>query len=146
MANLATAASREFKTQKDYQRTSIISLHRLRGRFAERAKGSERAPLFETQEEAIAHAKKLNPNDHPDLERVRNTESGGRDKWRAVKIAFNSGTSETPNTLTIIPLKYRERRTETRCRNLGRVILRHFDSGGLGAHLGEPTAPTPTNE
>jgi hypothetical protein len=56
------------------------------GRFAVRAKGSEHASaLFDTQEKAIAHAKKLNPNDHPDVERVRNTESGGRDKWRADK-------------------------------------------------------------
>jgi hypothetical protein len=28
-----------------------------------------------------------NPNDHPDEERVRNVESGGRDKWRADKYA-----------------------------------------------------------
>jgi hypothetical protein len=54
------------------------------GRFAVRAKGSERASaLFETQQEAIAHAKKLNPDDHPDVERVRNTETGGRDQCRS---------------------------------------------------------------
>jgi hypothetical protein len=54
------------------------------GGFAVRAKGSERASaLFETQQEAIAHAKKLNPDDRPDVERVRNTETGGRDQWRS---------------------------------------------------------------
>jgi hypothetical protein len=31
---------------------------------------------------------------------------------------------------TIIPLGYRVKCTESGCRNLGRVILRHFDSGG----------------
>ena len=37
------------------------------GKFAVRAKGSERASgLFDTQAEAIAYAKKLNPSDHPD--------------------------------------------------------------------------------
>jgi len=36
-----------------------------------------------TQREAIEHAKHLNPNNHPDLERVRNTERGSRDKWRS---------------------------------------------------------------
>jgi hypothetical protein len=52
-------------------------------RLAVRAKGSEREQRrFDTQDEAIA-AKKLNPNDHPDVERVRNTESGGRDQWRS---------------------------------------------------------------
>jgi Uncharacterized protein conserved in bacteria (DUF2188) len=57
------------------------------GRFAVRAKGSERSAILDTQEEAIARAKESNPNDHPDEERVRNVESGGRDKWRADKYA-----------------------------------------------------------
>jgi len=53
-------------------------------KFAVRAKGSDRASaLFDTQAEAIAHARELNPNDHPDVERVRHTASGGPDKWRA---------------------------------------------------------------
>jgi hypothetical protein len=38
--------------------------------------------------------------------------------------------SESPKILTIIPLGYRARCTEAGCRNLGRVILRHFDAGG----------------
>jgi uncharacterized protein YdaT len=53
------------------------------GKFAVRAKGSDRASgLFETQAEAIARVKELNPADHPDVERVRETETGGPDKWR----------------------------------------------------------------
>jgi hypothetical protein len=54
------------------------------GRFAIRAKGSTRASaVFDTQEQAIAHVKQMNPNDHPDVERVRNVSSGGRDQWRS---------------------------------------------------------------
>ena len=52
------------------------------GKFAVRAKGSDRASaLFDTQAEAIAHARTLNPADHPDVERVREVGSGP-DKWR----------------------------------------------------------------
>ncbi len=54
------------------------------GKFAIRAKGSKRASfLVSTQEEAIAKVKRLNPEDHPDVERVRQREEGGPDKWRA---------------------------------------------------------------
>jgi hypothetical protein len=38
-----------------------------------------------TQEEAIGRAKQLNPNDHPDVERIRHTPQGGPDKWRPAK-------------------------------------------------------------
>jgi hypothetical protein len=56
------------------------------GRYAVRAKGSERASgLRATQEEARALAKKLNPDDHADVEHVRNTKDGVRDKWRPNK-------------------------------------------------------------
>lgn len=41
--------------------------------------------IAKSQEEAIALAKKFNPNDHPDVARVRRTETGGPDQWRAVK-------------------------------------------------------------
>ena len=41
--------------------------------------------LRDTQEEARAFAKKLNPADHPDVEHVRNTKGGRRDKWRSNK-------------------------------------------------------------
>jgi hypothetical protein len=53
------------------------------GRFAVRAKESERASkLFNSQKEAEAYVKELNPEDRPDVERVRNTQTGGRDQWR----------------------------------------------------------------
>ena len=54
------------------------------GKFAVRAKGSQRASgLRNTQKQAKALAKKLNPNDKPNVERVRNTNTGGRDQWRS---------------------------------------------------------------
>ncbi|WP_058187185.1 DUF2188 domain-containing protein [Terracidiphilus gabretensis] len=53
-------------------------------KYRTKAKGAARASgIFDTQKEAIEHAKKLNPNDRPDVERVRNTPRGGRDKWRS---------------------------------------------------------------
>jgi uncharacterized protein YdaT len=53
------------------------------GRYAVRARGSKHASgLFDTQREALDHANELYPGDHPDVERVRNTEVEGRDKWR----------------------------------------------------------------
>lgn len=56
------------------------------GKYAVRAKDSERASaLFDTQAEAIAHAKELNPQDHPNVERVRETSGGGPDQWRSAK-------------------------------------------------------------
>lgn len=54
------------------------------GRYAVRPKGSSRASeILDTQREAINRVKKLNPNDRPDVERVRDTKAGGRDKWRS---------------------------------------------------------------
>jgi hypothetical protein len=41
--------------------------------------------VAKTEEEAIALAKKFNPDDHPDVARVRRTKTGGPDQWRAVK-------------------------------------------------------------
>ena len=56
------------------------------GGFAVIVKGAERAgAVLPTQEEAIAKVKELNPNDRPDVERVRNRETGSRDKWRSAK-------------------------------------------------------------
>lgn len=53
------------------------------GRYAVRARGSKRASdIADTQRDAIERVKELNPNDRPDVERVRNTGAGGRDKWR----------------------------------------------------------------
>ena len=54
------------------------------GRYAVRSEGSDRASaVLDTQREAIERVKELNPDDHPDVERVRNTNEGGRDKWRS---------------------------------------------------------------
>lgn len=54
------------------------------GRYAVRGKNSERASgVYDTQREAIDRARELNPNDRPDVERVRQTDRGGRDKWRS---------------------------------------------------------------
>ena len=54
------------------------------GRFAVRAKGSQRASgLRDTQKQAEELVKRLNPDDKPDVERVRNTKAGGRDQWRS---------------------------------------------------------------
>ncbi|MGD0499084.1 MAG: DUF2188 domain-containing protein [Bryobacteraceae bacterium] len=56
------------------------------GRYAVRAKGSERASnVLDTQRDAIERVRELNPDDRPDIERVRNTQVGGRDKWRSTE-------------------------------------------------------------
>ena len=53
------------------------------GKFAIRAKGSQRASrLADTQKGAERLVKQFNPEDHPDVERIRNTRAGGRDQWR----------------------------------------------------------------
>jgi hypothetical protein len=53
------------------------------GRYAVRAKGSLRASsILATQRDAVKRVSELNPNDHPDVERVRHTPVGGPDKWR----------------------------------------------------------------
>jgi uncharacterized protein YdaT len=58
-------------------------IERTEGGYAVRAKDSERASaILPTQAEAIARAKELNPNDHPDVSRVRNTDAGHPDQWR----------------------------------------------------------------
>ena len=55
-------------------------------RYAVRARGSDRASaVLDTQHKAIKRAVELNPNDHPDVERVRNTQLGSRHKWRSSK-------------------------------------------------------------
>jgi Uncharacterized protein conserved in bacteria (DUF2188) len=54
------------------------------GKFAVRAKGSQRASgLRNTQKQAEALVKKLSPDDKANVERVRNTTGGGRDQWRS---------------------------------------------------------------
>ena len=56
---------------------------RPEGDYAVRRPNSERASaVAPTQKEAIEKARELNPGVAPDVERVRDTNAGGRDKWR----------------------------------------------------------------
>jgi hypothetical protein len=56
---------------------------REQGDYAVRKPGSERASaVAPTQAEAIEIAEEMNPNATILVERVRNTDSGSRDKWR----------------------------------------------------------------
>jgi len=56
---------------------------RPEGDYAVRKPNSERASaVTDTQAEAIARARAMNPNAAIHVERVRNTEFGVRDKWR----------------------------------------------------------------
>jgi len=60
----------------------IIELN-SEGFFAVRAQDSQRSSaIFSTQAEAMAEAQRLNPEDYPDVERVRNAPIGNRDQWR----------------------------------------------------------------
>ncbi len=53
------------------------------GIYTVRRGNSQRASAVrDTQREAIERAKELNPGHRPDVERVLNTDKGGRDKWR----------------------------------------------------------------
>lgn len=55
-------------------------------KYAVRAMGSARASsLHDTQAQAIAAAKRLNPGDHPNVERVRDTSGGRREQWRSAE-------------------------------------------------------------
>jgi hypothetical protein len=56
---------------------------RPEGDYAVRRPNSERASaVAPTQKKAIEIARDMNPGRSPDVERVRNTNVGGRDKWR----------------------------------------------------------------
>jgi hypothetical protein len=56
---------------------------RSEGDYAVRKPNSERASaVLPTQAEAIARARKLNPNATPLVERVRHTKVGKPDQWR----------------------------------------------------------------
>jgi hypothetical protein len=53
------------------------------GDYAVRRPDSERASATEpTQAEAIERAREIDPDATIQVERVRDTEKGGRDKWR----------------------------------------------------------------
>ena len=70
---------RAFAVAKD----QLFVEKREQGDYAVRRGGAERASaVLPTQREAIARARTLNPDQAPLVERVRNTEVGGRDKWR----------------------------------------------------------------
>ena len=56
---------------------------RPQGDYAVKKPNAERASaVLPTQAEAIEKARQLNPERTPLVERVRNTSTGGRDKWR----------------------------------------------------------------
>lgn len=58
---------------------------RPEGDYAIRRPNSERASAVEpTHEQAIEKARELDPKAAIHVERVRDTETGGRDKWRKV--------------------------------------------------------------
>jgi hypothetical protein len=53
------------------------------GDYAIRRPDSDRASgIADTQAEAIERAREMDPNATIEVERVRNTDRGGRDKWR----------------------------------------------------------------
>lgn len=53
------------------------------GEYAVRKPGSERASaILPTQDEAIKRARRMHPDAAIHVERVRDTNVGGRDKWR----------------------------------------------------------------
>ncbi len=49
------------------------------------AKATRASATARTEKEAIAIAKQFNPDDHPDVSRVRNTKSGAPNQWRSAK-------------------------------------------------------------
>ena len=56
---------------------------RPQGDYAVKKSNAGRASaILPTQAEAIDKARQLNPDKAPLVERVRNTATGGRDKWR----------------------------------------------------------------
>jgi hypothetical protein len=61
----------------------IFVEQRPQGDYAVRRPNSQRASdVLPTQREAIERARQLNDGNPPLVERVRNTDKGGRDKWR----------------------------------------------------------------
>jgi hypothetical protein len=54
------------------------------GKFKTTAKGGAKpSGVFDTQREAIDYAKELNPDDHPDVERVRKLPGSRPGEWRS---------------------------------------------------------------
>jgi len=53
------------------------------GKYAVKTANAARASgKFNKQKQAIDYALELNPDDHPDVERVKNTEFGRKGEWR----------------------------------------------------------------
>lgn len=64
---------------------SFFIEQRHRGDFAIRKAESRRASaVAPTQAKAVATARRMNPEAAIHVERVRNTKTGSRDKWRKV--------------------------------------------------------------
>ena len=53
------------------------------GRYAVRERGKPPITTAKTQAEAIAAAHRIFPDVNLDIERVRDTDRGSRDKWRS---------------------------------------------------------------
>jgi hypothetical protein len=72
------------------------------GRYTVQAKGSRQASAASNnQEEAIASVKELNPNDHSDVERVGNVESGGLTRGGLAMSLARSGSEMGEQRLRI---------------------------------------------
>jgi hypothetical protein len=53
------------------------------GKYEVKEEGKAKpAAVADTQADAEKRAREIFPGSHPNVERVRNTESGSRDKWR----------------------------------------------------------------
>ena len=53
------------------------------GKYTVTKQGADRASVVtDTQKEAIQEARQMFPEARPDVERQRDTDRGGRDKWR----------------------------------------------------------------
>jgi hypothetical protein len=64
-------------------KNEVFIERREQGDYAVRKPGSERASaILPTQTKAIERAREMNPNASVHVERVRDTNVGGRDKWR----------------------------------------------------------------
>ncbi len=66
-------------------RNELFIERRDQGDYAVRKPGSERASaVLPTQSAAINRAREINPDAAVHVERIRDTNVGGRDKWRKV--------------------------------------------------------------
>jgi hypothetical protein len=69
--------------KEGYMANEVFIERREEGDYAVRKPGSERASaILPTQAEAIERAREMHPDAAIHVERVRDTNVGGRDKWR----------------------------------------------------------------